>query len=285
MQNWTESIAISEGIDNLLKDIEMVEIRNGIAHSIKTAGKRLRPLTLLLVAELNKGNMAHAVDAAIAIECIHTASLIQDDILDEGLKRRGEPTSHEKFGTFLAMMSNDYLISKSVMLVSRYDPGTVRSFGLSGLLMAEGELLDIKSRMFKATEADYIECVRRKTAAVFASSFEMGARIAGACEETAVLFKTMGEEFGIAYQIVDDLIEFLSIDDDTKKSAQQSYILPLVYMEAMSRDEAVERCMRQVEQRIAMIDSMLSKFEDCEPKDKLRQVVDILRNYNGITIK
>jgi len=78
-----------------------------IAHSLKTAGKRLRPVSVLLLAEMNGGGVDEAIDAALAMECIHTASLIQDDIVDEGLKRRGEDTSHEKFGTFLAMVSGD----------------------------------------------------------------------------------------------------------------------------------------------------------------------------------
>ncbi|MCD1294729.1 polyprenyl synthetase family protein [Methanocella sp. CWC-04] len=285
MQDWKESKAIMDGIDNLLKDVEMVEIKKGLAHSLKTSGKRLRPLTLLLTAELNNGTVEHALDAALALECIHTASLIQDDILDEGLKRRGEPTSHEKFGLFLAMVCNDYLISKSMMLISKYDQPSITAFGLSGLLAAEGELLDIKSRTFKATEDDYFECVLKKTAAMFIAAFEIGARSAGTSEEKALLCREMGKEFGIAYQIVDDLIEFLSIDDDTKKSAQQSYILPLVYMEKMSSDEAVDRCMKHVETSIARIDEMLKNFDDGEAKKKLIDVIDILRNYNGVKIK
>lgn len=285
MQDWKETEAINKGIERLLKDVEIPEVRASIAHSITTSGKRLRPLTLLLTAELNNGTIEQAMDAAMAIECIHTASLIQDDILDEGLKRRGELTSHEKFGTFLAMVSGDYLISKSMMLISKYDQPSISMFGLAGLLMAEGELLDILSRKFKATEAAYIECVRRKTASVFASSFEIGARAAGADERKAILCRDMGEEFGIAYQIVDDLIEFLEIDDENKKSALQSYILPLVYMESMSRDAAIDACMKQVETRIAKIDGMMKEFDDGEAKDKLREVVNIVRSYNGVKIK
>ncbi|MGE5556949.1 MAG: polyprenyl synthetase family protein [Caulobacteraceae bacterium] len=285
MKNWKEIEAINAGIDNVIKGVDIPEIRDAIAHSLKTGGKRLRPLTLILAAELNHGSIEDALDASIAIEFIHTASLIQDDILDEGLKRRGEPTSHEKFGVFLAMVCNDYLISKSMMLISKYDHMSVKAFGLSGLLMAEGELMDVMSRKYKANEEYYIECVRKKTAAVFASSFEMGARIAGASEEKAQICRNMGEEFGIAYQIVDDLIEFLSIDDNTKKSALQSYILPLIYVESMSRDDAVDRCMKQVESRIANIERMLKEFDDGEAKDKLIEVIDILRNYNGVKIR
>lgn len=285
MQDWTEVQAVNAGIDDLISSVEMPEIRMGIGHSLKTAGKRLRPLTVLLLSELNHGKAEDALDAALAMECIHTASLIQDDIVDEGMKRRGEATSHEKFGLFMAMVSGDYLISRGMMLISRYDPKTVLAFSKAGAYMAEGELLDVKSRKHKPTEADYIECVRKKTAVMFESSFEMGARIAGASPEKVEMCRQMGLEFGIAYQIVDDLIEYTSIDDENKKSALQSFILPLVYAETMPGDEAVEKCMKQVEESIGKIDRLLASFDDGDAKVKLQQVIDLLRNYNGVKIK
>ena len=285
MQDWTETKAIQDGIDRLLAGVKMDEIRQGMAHSLKTPGKRLRPLTLLLVAELNGGAADRALDAALGMELIHTASLIQDDILDEGLKRRGELTSHEKFGIFVAMVSADYLISEAMKLYSRYDAASILAFARAGQELAEGEVLDVKSRAVKASEAYYVECVRRKTASIFASCFEVGARVAGAGEETARRCFRMGEDFGIAYQIVDDLIEFTQIDDENKKSLQQSYILPLVYMETMPRERAVDACMAQVESRIAAIDRELATFPDGEPKRKLREVVDVLRSYNGVKIR
>ncbi len=265
--------------------METGEIRQGMAHSLKSPGKRLRPLTLLLVAELNGGTIERALDAALGMEFIHTASLIQDDILDEGMKRRGELTSHEKFGIFIAMVSADYLISHAMQLYAGYDSGSVMAFGRAGKELAVGEVLDIKSRFAGASEDYYVQCVHLKTASIFASCFEIGARAAGADEEKAQLCFRMGDEFGIAYQIVDDLVEFTQIDDENKKSLQQSYILPLVYMETMSRDQAVDACMAQVERRIAAIEEMLKSFPDGEPKQKLRQVIDILRSYNGVKIK
>ena len=285
MQDWKETRAINEGIDRLLAGVELPEIRQGMAHSLKTSGKRLRPLSLLLTAELNGGSVEKALDAALGMECIHTASLIQDDIMDEGLKRRGELTSHEKFGLFIATVSADYLISKAMQLYARYDPPSILAFGLAGQLLAEGQVFDVLSRNQRASEAYYIECVRRKTASIFASCCEIGARSAGAGEEKAQLCRRMGEEFGIAYQIVDDLIEFTQIDDENKKSLQQSYILPLVYMESMPREQAIAACMAQVERRIAAVERELAAFPDGEPKQKLREVVDILRSYNGIKIK
>ncbi len=285
MQDWKETKAIQEGIDRFLAGAKIDEIRQGAAHSLKTPGKRLRPLTLTLVAEMNGGTIDRAMNAALGMEFIHTASLIQDDILDEGMKRRGELTSHEKFGIFVAMVTADYLISRAMQMYSGYDPKSIVAFGRAGQELAEGEVLDIKSRFVKASEEYYVECVRMKTASIFASCFEVGARVAGASEDRAQLCFRMGEEFGIAYQIVDDLVEFTQIDDENKKSLQQSYILPLVYMETMSREKAIDACMAQVERRIGDIEKMLTAFPDGEPKQKLRQVIDILRNYNGVKIK
>ena len=285
IQDWEEVRAINAGIERILSEVEMPEIRVSIAHSLKTAGKRLRPLSVLLLAELNGGTVEKALDAALAMECIHTTSLIQDDIVDEGIKRRGEDTSHEKFGLFLAMVGGDYLISKAMMLISKYDPKTIYAFSKAGMYMAEGELLDVKSRKYKPTEADYFACVRKKTAVMFESSFEMGARIAGVDDGWVERCRVMGLEYGIAYQVVDDLIEYTRIDEDNKKSALQSFILPLVYEERMSRQEAIDRCMRQVEERIARIDLIMKEYPDCDAKRKLAWMVDLLRNYNGVKIK
>jgi octaprenyl-diphosphate synthase len=284
IQDWEEVKAINAGIERILSEVEMPEIRASIAHSLKTAGKRLRPLSVLLLAELNGGSIEKALDAALAMECIHTASLIQDDIVDEGIKRRGEDTSHEKFGLFLAMVGSDYLISKAMMLISRYDPKTIYAFSKAGLYMAEGELLDVKSRKYRPAEADYFACVRKKTAVMFESSFEMGARIAGVDDERVEKCRKMGLEYGIAYQVVDDLIEYTRIDEENKKSVLQSFILPLVYEEGMSRKEAIDRCMGQVEERIARMDLIMKEYPDCDAKRKLAWMVDLLRNYNGVKI-
>ncbi len=283
--DWDEARAINAGIDRILNDVGLPEIRMTIAHSLKTAGKRLRPMSVILLAELHGGSIESSLDAALAMECIHTASLIQDDIVDEGLKRRGEDTTHEKFGMFMAMVSADYLISKAMMLVSKYDSGTIYAFSKAGLYMAEGELLDVKSRKCKPTEADYIECIRKKTAVMFESSFEMGARVAGAGEERAEACRRMGLEFGIAYQVVDDLIEDTQIDDDRKRSALQSFILPLVYAETMPRDAVIDRCMGLVEGHIARIEGMMAEYRECEAKAKLSRLVALLQNYNGVKIK
>ncbi|HTY89947.1 MAG TPA: polyprenyl synthetase family protein [Methanocella sp.] len=285
MQEWKEVEAINAGIDRVIGAVELPEIKMSIAHSLKTAGKRLRPVSVLLLAEMNGGRIEDATDAALAMECIHTASLIQDDIVDEGLKRRGEDTSHQKFGLFMAMVSGDYLISRATMLMSKYEPKVVYAFSKAGLYMAEGELLDVKSRKIKPSLDDYVECVRKKTAVMFESSFEIGARIGGADEEHAESCRLMGLEFGIAYQIVDDLIEFTQIDDEHKKSALKSFILPLVYAETVSRQEAIDQCMKQVEERIAKIDKALSGYPDSEAKRKLVQLVDLLRSYNGVKVK
>ena len=186
MQEWNEVKAINAGVEALVATIEMPEIRGGIAHSLKTSGKRLRPLTLLLVNELNHGSMDEALDAAMAMECIHTASLIQDDILDAGLKRRGEITSHEKFGIFLAMVSGDYMISRAMMLMSHYGPKAVSCLrpiwkrGRRGRAPGR-EVPPDQSPRWTSISSVFI----RRRPPCSSPAFEMGARIAGADEKKA----------------------------------------------------------------------------------------------------
>jgi len=121
----------------------------------------------------------------------------------------------------------------------------------------------------------YFECINKKTASLFASSAAIGAYIAGCGKEEAMRFHAFGENVGIAYQIVDDLLEFLDELDD-KKSTQESVTLPQIYNRTMGRDEAVQGTIAEVHKYVGFAKELLSTFRPCEARDQLLLITNYI---------
>lgn len=171
------------------------------------AGKRIRPLILLLSAESvgNKGE--DPFPAAVAIELAHIESLIHDDLIDHEASRRGKPPVHVKFGYVPALLSADFILAAILGIVSRYkDPRIAKEFASTVFRMCNGEFTEHKSANLKSlTFADYLNIIENKTASLFSASAKIGA-IVGRGEEWEVeIFTSFGRFLGVSYQIKDDL--------------------------------------------------------------------------------
>jgi octaprenyl-diphosphate synthase len=242
-------------------------------HVCSSGGKKIRPLILMLSTEVCDGEKNKAIDAALAIELIHSASLIHDDLLDGGILRRGIPSVHEKYGIAAALLCGDFLISKAITLISPYGHDAVHEFGSAGMHMAEGETIDIRSMNEEFRLKHYFDCINKKTASLFASSAAIGAYIAGCSKDDALRFHAFGENVGIAYQIVDDLLEFLEELED-KKSTQESVTLPQIYSRALGREQAVQRTIAEVHRYVGFAKALLSSFKSCAAREKLLLITD-----------
>jgi len=171
-------------------------------------GKRIRPLILILSAESvgNKGK--NPFPAAVAIELAHTESLIHDDILDQEVLRRGRESFYVKFGQSTSILSADYILGIVFNIVSGYqDPRILKEFSLMALKMCEGEMreLELKSDSNTPDLDTYIDIVENKTASQFCASAKIGAIIGGGSEREIEALSNYGKNFGIIYQIKDDL--------------------------------------------------------------------------------
>lgn len=244
-----------------------------LSHICSSGGKKIRPLILVLSTDVCGGDKDKSIDAALAIELIHSASLIHDDVLDGGIIRRGLPSAHEKYGIAAALLCGDFLISKAIKLISPYGYDAVCEFGSAGMHMAEGETIDIRSVKEEFRQKNYFECITKKTASLFASSAAIGAYIAGCNQEEALKFHAFGESVGIAYQIVDDLLEFLEELED-KKSTQESITLPQIYNRTMEHEEAVKRTIAEVHRYVGFAKELLSTFRPCAAREKLMLITD-----------
>ncbi len=172
-------------------------------------GKRIRPVLTLLAYELAGGdNRDEVLDFAVATELIHTATLIHDDIYDGAKLRRGVQTLHEKHGLDHAIIGGDFLFVMGFGLGGRYEERVVRIMADTCAAIAAGELKQIQHISdLSTTPEDYYEIVRGKTAGPFASACECAAIIAGASDRDALILREFGMELGIAFQLVDDILD------------------------------------------------------------------------------
>lgn len=275
IEEWEEYRYVEAGIKDSIAVIEDSGLKTMLEHVCNSGGKRIRPIILLLVSEICSGSYTRSLNAALAVEMMHSASLIHDDLLDQGLIRRNLPSAPKKFGHSRALLCGDYLIAKSIVFISPYGQKVIQDFGKAGMDMAEGEVLDLKLEDDIFEESDYFKCIYKKTASLFAISASIGAYTGGADDALAERFSFFGNSLGTAYQIVDDILEFLEIVKG-KESKFTSETLPHIYMKSMSKEEALKKSMDCVKLHIAAAKETLATFRACPARDKLFQITDYI---------
>jgi octaprenyl-diphosphate synthase len=183
------------------------------------SGKMLRPgLVLLAGASCGKITDKHIQVGAI-VEIIHNATLLHDDVLDEGQKRRGKPTVNSLLGNETAVLLGDFLLSKVVEMCVDLEPEVTRVIAATTVRICEGELRQaIQRGNWQLSEPDYIDIITEKSAALFGCCCELGGLMAGASEEQAKLLSDFGLNCGIAFQITDDLLDIVGSETVTGKT-------------------------------------------------------------------
>ena len=179
-------------------------------HLVNSGGKRLRPLLTLAAAAACGHTGAMHVKLAAAVEFIHTATLLHDDVVDASSLRRGKLSANMVWGNKPSILVGDFLLSRAFQLmVETGDMGVLHILANASAVIAEGEVLQLKSANNLATsEDDYLIIVGAKTAALFAAAAESGAVIAEAASEDAAAFRAFGYNLGIAFQLVDDALDY-----------------------------------------------------------------------------
>jgi len=194
------------------------ELSKASSYLLMAGGKRLRPAVLFLSGEaVRKGSTPDLVKAAIALELIHTFTLIHDDIMDGDSTRRGVPTVHTVWDEPTAILAGDVLYARAfTFLCQTHADETARLRAVDILARAcadicEGQALDMSfEKMSDVTEAEYIEMVRKKTGSLYAAAAGIGGLLAGANRVQFDALTAFGENAGIAFQIQDDLIDLIT---------------------------------------------------------------------------
>lgn len=180
------------------------------AHLIEAGGKRLRPMLTLATARLCGNAGPYHVHLAATVEFIHTATLLHDDVVDESDQRRGRPTANLLWDNQSSVLVGDYLFARSFQLM--VETGSIRVLDIlanAAATIAEGEVLQLTAAgNLATTEETYLKVVRGKTAALFSAATQVGGVIAGAPEPVVRALYDYGDALGVAFQMVDDLLDF-----------------------------------------------------------------------------
>jgi octaprenyl-diphosphate synthase len=214
------------------------------AHLVEAGGKRLRPMLTLAAARMFGYAGPFHVHLAATVEFIHTATLLHDDVVDESARRRGRPTANLLWDNKSSVLVGDYLFARSFQLMT--ETGSLRVMDIlanASATIAEGEVLQLTAAQDLATtESIYLQVVRGKTAALFSAATEVGAVIAGASEAEVRALFTYGDALGVAFQIVDDLLDYGGSDATIGKNTgddfrERKLTLPVIKAVAMATDE------------------------------------------------
>lgn len=204
-------------------------------HGFRLGGKRLRPALVLLSGKLCGGLTDDHFKLAAAVEMVHTATLVHDDVLDEAAIRRHLDTVNARWDNEASILLGDYLFARSLCLAASVDnPFAVRSLIDASRKVCEGELRQVGARgNYDLAEEEYMEIIDGKTAALCSCCCEIGAYYAGASDTETEALARFGGKLGVAFQIVDDVLDVLGDEKTTGKSLgtdliKQKPTLPLI---------------------------------------------------------
>ncbi len=199
-------------------------------------GKLLRPALLLLSAQAAGGVRPEHHTLAAVVELVHIATLVHDDVLDEADIRRRAATVNRLWGNGQAVLTGDLLYSHAFHLCSSLDSQfAARLVGQTAITVCEGEMMQVANRgNFELTEAEYLDIISRKTAALVETCCHLGARYAGADEATVRRLRAFGHALGLAFQIADDLLDLIGDEAEVGKSLgrdvlERELTLPLIH--------------------------------------------------------
>jgi octaprenyl-diphosphate synthase len=224
-------------------------------------GKRIRPAVLLMAARMAGYTGERAVSYASVIEFIHTATLVHDDIIDEADLRRGRDAVHTRYGNHITVLFGDFLYLKSMSLALSHDAlDIVRLLCDVTLRIVEGEIYQLtKAGAVDLSEEEHFDIVRRKTALLFAGSAKIGGMLGGATREQQEALWDYGLNIGMAFQVVDDLLDFTGEQEVLGKPVggdlrEGKMTLPVVHLYASGDERARALLQRVVKARAVSTD-------------------------------
>jgi geranylgeranyl diphosphate synthase type I len=221
---------IETELRELVSSLSSLQLHPQIEYALLSKGKRLRPILAILSAESVGGNRTKILPLALAFECMHTATLVHDDMIDKDEVRRGVPALYKKWSENDAILTGDALIALSVELASDYGETVLKTVAQSALELCEGEHMDINFSLKTATEKAYFTRIKKKSASLFRAATYCGALAGGGKPSEAHSLSAFGENFGIAYQLKDDLLDLTKKEKFTLKDLELGSItLPLIH--------------------------------------------------------
>ena len=189
-------------------DVEMIpEVAK---HLIDSGGKRLRPMLTIAAAQMSGYAGIHHITLAASVEFMHTATLLHDDVVDDSDMRRGKPAARMVWGNEASVLVGDFLLGQAFrMMVDVGSLGALDVLSHAATVIAEGEVLQLTTaKNLETTEDEYLDVIRSKTAALFGAACEVGPIIANCDKSIISAFRSYGVNLGVAFQLVDDVLDF-----------------------------------------------------------------------------
>jgi len=218
--DYPQAVQETEHLLQQVVDSDVEVLRDASRHVISAGGKRIRPrLTLLAYLAAGGQDLAEAVPLAAAVELVHTATLVHDDINDHGLTRRGRPTINAIWGRTFALLTGDFLFTKVYELAAPYGDLN-KMFADATVTLVEGETLQAAAAKDDRLDREtYMRVIAKKTASLFAMATRIGATLAKGTEAQVNALEQFGFNVGLAYQIVDDILDLTADSVQLGKTA------------------------------------------------------------------
>ena len=242
-----------------------------VRYSLEAGGKRVRPVLCLLACEAVGGSAAQALAGALALEYVHTYSLIHDDLpaMDDDDLRRGRPTNHKVFGEGHAILAGDALLTEAFGVLATADLDPVKRAEALVLLaesagwrgMAGGQALDLEGETLTTYDLDHLRLIHRlKTGALLRASVEIGAVLGGATPGERSALRAYGEAIGLAFQIQDDILDATATDAELgKRAGKDAGRVKITYPSLLGLDGARKALSEATENALCQLASILNR--------------------------
>ena len=198
-----------------ISQIDYTWLSEQLSYVVKETGKGIRPALTLLSGKFFKYNLTYLLPMAVSVELMHTATLVHDDAIDKALTRRGQATINSIWGDEIAILMGDFLFAKAGEFVAdTQTPRVIKLFSQTLGIISSGEINQFRGA-FKLDQnrEDYFQRIYGKTASLFSLATQSGAILSQAPEEAVAVMKEYGDNLGIAFQIVDDILDFTSTEE------------------------------------------------------------------------
>ncbi len=243
---------------------------------LRSGGKRIRPILLLLTAKLAGYVGERLFPLSAMVEFMHTATLLHDDVIDHSYLRRGYPSVNSRWGNALSILVGDFLYAKAMALVvDDGDPHILKEITRVTMLMTEGQVMEtLKSGDLRLTEDEYLKIIQQKTAALFGACCFMGGALGSLSTVKTEGLRRFGLHFGTAFQLVDDTLDFIGKEQHLGKPVgsdlrEGKMTLPLIVTLQNALPAELE---------------VISHFVDGQDRssEAFQRIVDLTQKYHGI---
>ena len=259
-------------VEDRLRSVSKVDflyLSELLDYSLKSRGKRIRPILTLLSGKIYDYKLDHLLTMATAVEIMHTATLVHDDAIDNSLVRRGRSTVNKLWGEEQAVLLGDYLFAEAgALTATTQNLRIIKHFADTLKTISSGELNQAFNAFnLEQSRQQYLQRVAQKTAALFSMATESGAVLSQGPEESIQILVEYGYNLGIAFQIVDDILDFIGTEEELGKPtgsdlAQGTLTLPsLLILERYPEDNPVKRL-----------------FQNRSKQDEIKLAIELVRN-------